>query len=346
MSVIVLDTMGSDHGVEVLVKGACDLSLESNDIQTILVGPSKQIQMLLHQYPHDPSKLEIEDASSAVSMDANPRDIPEDSSLFRALQLVKNHKNAALVSAGNTGAVIVGASRTFDRLEGIKKSALAAVYPTEKKHGPRGDPFALMLDVGATLHVDAEELVAFALMGSVYAQIISDNPRPKIALLSNGSEANKGAPEVVQAHRILKSIPSLNFMGNVEGLDIPKGTADVIVCEGFLGNVALKMIEGVGEVASALIKDASEQNLIWRLGIGMLYQGIQQLKALTDWKQYGGAPILGLNRVVIKAHGRSNARAIRNAIKLANKAVERDMISRIAIGLEDALTAWRKDASR
>ncbi|MEC7984220.1 MAG: phosphate acyltransferase PlsX, partial [Myxococcota bacterium] len=169
---------------------------------------------------------------------------------------------------------------------------------------------------------------------------------PKIALLSNGAEANKGAPEVVQAHRILRGIPSLNFIGNVEGLDIPKGTADVIVCEGFLGNVALKMLEGVGEVASTLIRDASEKNLIWRMGIGMLYQGIQHLKALTDWKQYGGAPILGLNRVVIKAHGRSNARAIRNAIKLAHKAMEKKMIHRINSGLQLATEVWKKNESR
>ena len=342
MSVIVLDTMGSDNGVETLVKGACTLSLEETNIQSILVGPRTKIEEVLRENAHNVSRLHIENADCGIAMSDDPKKISKESSLYRALELVKKEKDAALVSAGNTGAVIVGASRSFERLDQISKAALAAVYPTEQRHGPRGDPFALMLDVGATLHVEAKDLVSFALMGSVYAQIISDNESPKIALLSNGSEASKGAPEVVQAHQMLRDIQGLNFIGNVEGLDIPKGTADVIVCEGFLGNVALKMLEGVGEVANTLIKDASQRNLLWRLGLGMLYQGIQQLKTLTDWKQYGGAPILGLDRVVIKAHGRSNVRAIRNAIKLAHKARERNMIERIASGLHNAIDTMNR----
>ena len=210
---------------------------------------------------------------------------------------------------------------------------MAAVYPTEQRHGPRGDPFALMLDVGATLNATAEDLVAFSVMGSAYARIISDNPSPRVALLSNGTEPTKGTAAIVEAHQRLLGQTAVNFAGNVEGLDIPRGTVDVIVCEGFLGNVVLKMLEGVSEVVADLAKDAYARKFLWRLGLTMLSQGIRQLRGMTDWKQYGGAPVLGFDRVVIKAHGRSNARAIRNAVKVAAKAVDRGLADQIRAGM-------------
>ena len=194
---------------------------------------------------------------------------------------------------------------------------------------------ALMLDVGATLNCTAEDLKGFAVMGSAYSRIISDIGRPRVALLSNGSEANKGTPNIVEAHAALAAFSAgdgrnaLEFAGNVEGLDIPRGTVDVVVCEGFVGNVVLKMLEGVSEVVSDLARDAYARRFLWRLGLTKLSQGIRQIRTKTDWKQYGGAPVLGFDQVVIKAHGRSNARAIRNALKVAAKAVDRDLSGEI-----------------
>jgi len=190
-----------------------------------------------------------------------------------------------------------------------------------------------MLDVGATLNASEDDLVGFALMGSAYSSIISEIASPRVALLSNGTESNKGTAAIVEAHRRLRSGP-LMFTGNVEGLDIPRGTVDVIVCDGFLGNVVLKMLEGFGDVMNDVARQAAAKSLQWRLGLSMLGGGIRELKRMTDWNSYGGAPLLGFDQVVIKAHGRSEARAIRNAIKVAAKAVRGDLIGRIRAGLD------------
>jgi glycerol-3-phosphate acyltransferase PlsX len=259
-----------------------------------------------------------------------------DLSIVVACQLLLDGRADALVSAGNTGGVILACSRAFERIEGVRRVALAAVLPTEKRRGRKKDPFALLLDVGATLHVESNDLYNFGLMGSIYASIVSSNEEPSIALLSNGTEQGKGPTEVVDAFSLLSNNDALNFIGNVEGLDIPRGAADVIVCEGFMGNVVLKLLEGITELAADLAKDAYESKLIWKLGLTMLSKELRKLRRLTDWKQYGGAPILGFDKVVIKAHGRSNARAIRNAIKLAAKVHEGDLVSLIQERMEQS----------
>ena len=338
MARVVVDAMGGDAGLEAVIEGVSRLSLEESDIQILLVGDADDITLALAEQAHDPSKLQVVHSGAAVRMDEDPRAALEarpDASILVAMEALAQGKADALVSAGHTGATILAASQHLGRQPGIRRAALAAVYPTEQRHGPKDDPFALILDVGATLSASAEELVSFAVMGSAYANIISDNPSPRIALLSNGTEANKGTENIKAAHKLLSQHPSINFAGNVEGLDIPRGTVDVVVCEGFLGNVVLKMLEGFGEVVTDLAKDAYARKFLWRLGLTMLSQGIRQLRVMTDWKQYGGAPLLGFDRVVIKAHGRSNPRAIRNAIKVAAKAVDRDLAGQIKRGLED-----------
>jgi phosphate acyltransferase len=335
---IALDVMGSDIGVAEIVAGAAMITVEPNStIEVTLVGDAVQIDHSLRTLKYDPSKISIVDAQFFITQDDSPKKIlhqENKASVVVASELVQKNLVDGMVSAGNTGAVILSAAKHFKRLSGVRRTALAAVYPTELPHGPKGDPFALMLDVGATLHVDAYDLAVFAVMGSAYAKVISGNPSPKVALLSNGTEPSKGAPEVVAAHQLIVDLSCVNFIGNVEGLDIPKGTADVIVCEGFLGNVALKMLEGVSEVASALAKDAYARKFLWRLGLTILSKELHQLRSMMDWKQYGGAPILGFDQVVIKAHGRSNARAIRNAIKVAAKAVKGELISSIKQGVD------------
>jgi glycerol-3-phosphate acyltransferase PlsX len=328
--------MGGDLGLEAVVEGVASLTIEDNDIQVILVGDADEITRVLGEQRVDPRKLQVVHSGPAVAMEESPKSAIEqrpDCSINVAMKLLAEGNSDAIVSAGHTGATIVAASLHLERLPGIRRAALAAVYPTEQRHGPKDDPFALILDVGATLNASAEDLVSFAVMGSAYAQIISDNNDPRVALLSNGAEANKGTTAIREAHQQLLVHPDINFAGNVEGLDIPRGTVDVIVCEGFLGNVVLKMLEGVSEVVTDLAKDAYARKFLWRLGLTMLSQGLRQLRAMTDWKQYGGAPLLGFDKVIIKAHGRSNARAIRNAIKVAAKAVERDLSGRIREGM-------------
>ena len=333
---VALDAMGGDLGVEEVVAGAAKLSREERPVRIFLVGEEDAINASLAEHRYDPRWIQIVPAKGCVAMGDKPREalnaMPE-CSINVASRLVQNGEADALVSAGHTGATILASSDHFERLPGIRRTALAAVYPTEQRHGPRGDPFALMLDVGATLNATAEDLVGFAVMGSAYARIISDNDSPRVALLSNGTEANKGTAAIIEAHAKLLTMDTVNFAGNVEGLDIPRGTVDVIVCEGFLGNVVLKMLEGVSEVVTDIARDAAARKFLWKMGLTMLSQGIRQLRSMTDWKQYGGAPVLGFDRVVIKAHGRSNARAIRNAVKVAAKAVDRDLAGQIRTGL-------------
>ena len=334
---VALDAMGGDLGHTETVAGAAALSLEDHAVQVLLVGDEPQLAATLANHRHDPTRLQLVHAPGApVKMAEKPRQALQerpDCSISMAARLVRDGEADALVSAGHTGATILASAMHFQRLPGVRRAALAAVYPTEQRHGPKGDPFALMLDVGATLDASPEDLRGFAVMGAAYAQIISDNDNPRVALLSNGAEPNKGTPAIVAAHQLLAATEGLNFHGNVEGLDIPRGTVDVIVCNGFLGNVVLKMLEGVSEVVSDIAKDAYARRFLWKLGLTMLSNGLRQLRQMTDWKQYGGAPLLGFDRVVIKAHGRSNARAVRNALRVASKAVERDLAGRILRGL-------------
>lgn len=336
MTTIALDAMGGDLGLDATVEGAAKLSREAVDIRVLLVGDARRISDRLTHTSYDPTRLEVVDSGGAVPMDADPRRALEDMpncSILTAARLVHDNEADALVSAGNTGGTILASARTFERLPGIRRAALAAVYPTEKRHGPRRDPFALMLDVGATLHAEDIDLMGFAVMGAAYSSVISEIASPRVALLSNGTEPNKGTAAIKSAHQQLLNGP-LNFAGNIEGLDIPRGSVDVVVCDGFLGNVVLKMLEGVGEVFRDVAREASGRKLQWKMGLAMLGGGLKRIRRMTDWKAYGGAPLLGMDRVIIKAHGRSESRAIRNAIKVAAKAADGDLIGRIRTGTE------------
>ena len=329
---IAFDVMGSDHGPAEVVKGAAQLSLEAPWIHALLVGDADQINEALAETRHNGERISVHHAAEFISMDEKPGEAlarKPGASISMAAKLVAEGQADALVSAGNTGACILSCSKSFKLLPGIRRAALAAVYPTRQTHGEKQDPFSLILDVGATVEATAEDLVAFAVMGSAYAKIISRNVNPSVALLSNGSEAQKGPPRVVEAHQKLKSMPAVHFVGNVEGVDIPKGTADVIICDGFVGNVCLKMLEGVAETVVELAQYAYKESLRWRAGLAMLSSGIEKLKSVTDWNQYGGAPVLGFDHVFIKAHGRSRAHAIANAGKVAAKAVSSDLCNAI-----------------
>jgi glycerol-3-phosphate acyltransferase PlsX len=237
MTRIALDTMGSDLGPAATVAGAAAVSVREDAPHITLVGDKPQIEAELARHPHDAGRIRVVHAPAAVPMDASPRealDALPDASVLVAARLVASGEADVLVSAGNTGAVTLACARTFTRLPGVARAALGAVVPTELRRGERRDPFSLLLDAGLTLDPTADDLVAFALMGAAYAERISKNPRPRVALLSNGSEPGKGTPAVIEAHARLAANPDLDFIGNVEGMDIPRGTADVVVTGGFV----------------------------------------------------------------------------------------------------------------
>lgn len=328
MPTIAIDAMGGDRAPEAVVRGVAELSLQGHAISTLLVGDATAITRILAEARHNPERIAVHHAPDAVAMDEDPGEAlrrKPHASVAVCARLVRERAADAMVTAGHTGAAVLSAARHFHRIPGVRRAALAAVYPTETRRGDKHDPFSLILDVGATISATAEDLVGFAVMGSAYASIVGKNPKPRVALLSIGTEPGKGPPEIVRAHELLRAFPDVEFVGNVEGIDIPRGTADVVVCSGFVGNVVLKMLEGVGETVLNLARYANKERLLWRVGLWALSSGLDRLKELTDWEEYGGAPVLGLDRVCIKAHGRSGPRAIANAIKVAARAAAADL---------------------
>lgn len=322
MPTIAVDAMGGDMAPQAVVQGVADVSL-ATDIQCILVGEERRIQDILEGARYNPEHIDIVHAPDAIGMDEDPKEAVRHkrrASLLVAARLVAEGRAGAMVSAGNTGAAVLACARYFPVLPGIRKTALASVYPRQIEH-PGQDFLSLLLDVGATIRCEAADLVRFGLMGSAYARRISKVEAPRVALLNMGREENKGGEILVEAHRQLGELADLNFVGNVEGHELVTGKADVIVCEGLLGNVVLKLLEGLAEVAGGLAAAAAQQNWRWKLGLAMLSSGVGRLRELTDYASYGGSPILGFEHIFIKAHGRSSARAIGNAVKVAAKAV-------------------------
>lgn len=336
MQRIVVDAMGGDHAPEEIVKGAAEASIALPGAEIVLVGDAAELGKWLVRVRHDGARVRVHHAPHVIEMDEKPAEAlaaKPDASIAIAAELVATGEGDALVSAGNTGASVLACARRWKLLPGVRRAALASVYPTELRRGEKDDPFSLILDVGATIDATAQDLVTFAIMGSAYARLVSKNRRPRVALLSNGTEAGKGPAAVVEAHQILLESTELNFIGNIEGLDIPRGVADVVVCGGFVGNVVLKMLEGISESLIRMFRYAHKENLKWRLGLAALKPALEQLKDVTDWQQYGGAPLLGFEHLFIKAHGRSSARAITNAIKVASKALTGDLCGGIATGI-------------
>lgn len=338
MKHIVVDAMGGDHAPGEIVAGVADVSLSLPDTRLTLVGDGDTLRELLKGANHASDRVHVQHAGQVVGMDDAPRAALKarpDASINVAALAVAKESGSALVSAGNTGACVLACADHWQLIPGVRRSGFAAVYPTETRRGENADPFSLILDVGATLEASAEELVAFAIMGSAYARVISRNDRPRVALLSNGTEPTKGLPEIVRANALLARMPSINFIGNVEGLDIPRGRADVIVCSGFVGNVVIKMLEGVAGTVQDLARYAYKESLLWRAGLLMLSGGIKRVKAVTDWKQYGGAPLLGFDNLCIKAHGRSTSRALSNAVRVADKALSADLNGMILRSIDE-----------
>ena len=309
---IAIDAMGGDFAPQKIIEGAI-LALQDKNIEIILVGKQEDILKELGKYPTSGLPITIVHAPDVIGMDESPSKASkakQNASIVVATKLLAEGKADALVSAGNSGAVMTSALRYLGRLPGIYRPAIAARLPTIKGH-------CIVCDVGANADCKPEYLVQFAIMAKLAAEIVMKVKNPKVAILSIGEEKEKGNNLTKHTSPLLEACKEINFIGNVEGRDIPKGKADVIVCDGFVGNVVLKTIEGTGEVIFKMIKSGISESFMAKLGYPFLRPALQNFKKKMDYAEYGGAPLLGVNGVCIISHGKSTGKAIKNAIRVA-----------------------------
>ena len=317
---IALDAMGGDHAPQEIVKGAI-LASEDSDIELVLLGPEDVIKEELEKCGYAGSGISIVNADEVIEMGEPPVlaiKSKRDSSIVVGIDLVKSWEAAAFVSAGNTGAVVSEATLTLGRKKGVSRPALGAVF------GFPAGPI-LCLDIGANAECKPEMLVQFAHMGSIYMEKVFGIPEPRIGLLSNGEEETKGCKTVQKAHKMLKKA-KVNFIGNVEGRDLSRGMADVLVTDGFTGNVLLKMGEGLGEMLLHSLKEAVDGNPKLKEAAAVFSPILHSVISTLDYTEYGGALLLGVDGIVVVAHGRSNAKAINNAITTAKREVVQGVV--------------------
>lgn len=319
---IAVDAMGGDYAPEEIIKGAM-IAAESNpDVQLILVGQKDKIKTFLSNPL--PKNVSLHEASEVIAMDEHPANAvrkKKDSSIVVATRLVKQGEADAVVSAGSTGAQMAAALLGLGRIKGIERPAIVTILPT-----PNGGK--LILDVGANMDATPEQLCQYALMGSVYAKKILGIPNPRVGLLNVGTEEGKGNELAQKAYPLLKEAP-INFIGNVEGRDVPYGRADVVVCEGFAGNILLKTAEGLAGVLFEQIKEKITSNMVRKLGALVIKPGLKEIAQMMDYAEYGGAPLLGVNGISIICHGSSKDKAIFNAIRVARECVQVRLIDQI-----------------
>lgn len=328
---IVLDAMGGDNAPNALVEGAV-LAAAQHGCEIILVGDEARVNPILAG--RGDGKITVVHAAEAISMDDKASSAirgKKDSSLSVALNLVADGGGDALVSAGNTGAVLSGATLIAKRIKGIRRAALAPVLPTKTGSG------SLLIDCGANVDCTPEYLLQFAYLGSYYMQKIKDIDMPRVALINNGAEDTKGTDLQKGAFALLKEAHDqgrLNFVGNIEGRDIPDGVADVLVCDGFTGNIVLKTIEGMAMFIMGEIKSIMTESALTKLAAAILMPGMRRLKSRMDYKEIGGAPMLGISKPVIKAHGSCDAKAVSSAIGQAVKFIESGYIPYVQANIE------------
>ncbi len=322
---IALDAVGGDHGPAPCVEGALQAAKEC-DVDVILVGDEAILKHECErQSCHDP-RLSIRHASQVVEMHESPAAVARkkrDSSIWVATELVKSGEAGAVVSPGNTGASMVASFFVLGLIKGVERPAIATSLPTLSGE-------AIMLDVGANVDCTATHLEQFALMGNDYGKHLLGKPNPRVGLLSIGEEDSKGNEVTKEAFKLLKA-SSMNFVGNVEGRDVYSGIADVVVCDGFIGNVALKISEGVAEMIKRLLLKEISGHFFGRLAYPLIAGPLANLKRKIDYAEFGGAPLLGVNGVTMICHGRSSAKAIKNAIRRAKGMAEagvRELIQR------------------
>lgn len=321
---IALDAASGDLGPEVCVEGALIAAAETGH-EVVLVGPKATLEGLLSNRPTADSRVTIADAPDVIGMDEHPakavRSKPA-ASVVVACDLVARGEADAVVSPGNTGATMAAALLRIHRIKGVERPAIAIPMPTTKG-------VSLLLDGGANAECRPHHLVQFALMGSIYYSSLTGVDRPRIGLLSLGEEPEKGNDLTIEAHKLLAR-SDLNFIGNIEGRDIPFGQADVVVCDGFVGNVVLKFAEGIGRALFDMIKEEVSRSLALKIGAALAKPAFAKVKQRMDDSEYGGAPLLGVNGVTLIGHGRSNSKAVYNAVKAAIRTKQDGVVESIA----------------
>ncbi|MGB0035728.1 MAG: phosphate acyltransferase PlsX [Candidatus Acidiferrales bacterium] len=336
MTTIALDAMGGDHAPRAEVEGAI-LAARELDVRIVLVGVEATVRQELNRHRHRGLPIEIAGATEIITMRDSPSQAfrrKKDSSVHVAARLVRDGKADALVSAGNTGAVMTVARFVLGTLPSVDRPALAAAFPNMK------DKVSVILDVGANVDSKPEQIVQFAVMGEIYYRTIWGVRRPRVALLSIGEEEMKGNELTREASNRLKN-GSINFTGNVEGRDVFRGDVDVIVCDGFIGNIALKISEGLVEHIGGMLKKAIKSSLTSQLGYALSKRAFDAFRKRTDYSEYGGAPLLGVRGVTIIGHGRSNPNAIKNAIRVAAELCRARVNEKIEQELSAAAVAAR-----
>jgi glycerol-3-phosphate acyltransferase PlsX len=321
--------MGGDYAPQQAVFGSI-MAAKEKKIASVLVGRSEEISRELARYPDYPQDLiTIQEAREVVEFSDHPAMAvrkKRDSSIVVANQLLKKGEVDAVISAGSTGASMTASLFVLGRISGINRPAIAIPLPTVKG-------VTVLLDAGANAENDPQDLVQFAVMGTIYASAVLGVATPKVGLLSIGEEETKGNKLVLETHQLLKE-SGLDFLGNIEGKDILMGLADVVVCDGFVGNIILKFAEGMSSALFQKMKEALLQSPLTKLGALAIKPSLKQLKASFDYSEYGGAPLLGVKGVSIISHGRSDAKAFKNAIIAAANAVEQDVIGKIQSSLD------------
>jgi len=327
---IALDAMGGELGPEEMVAGAIQ-AVEESDLEVVLIGDETILNRILQQQSVPGSRLHVIHASETVSMDESPFEAirkKKDSSIVKAFEHIKSGSADAVVSAGNSGATMASAIRSLGRLENISRPGIASIFPTLKKP-------LVMMDVGANVDCRPQHLFQFGVMGAAFSDNLFQIKRPSIGLLSIGEEGGKGNVLVKSAHELFRK-SSLNFIGNVEGRDIFQGDVDVIVCDGFVGNVCLKVSEGLAEAIISMLRTEMSKSFMAKMGFVLAKKAFRNFGKRVDYAEYGGAPLLGINGTGIVCHGRSNAKAIKNAIKVAAEMIRSKVNDHIIQLLADA----------
>ncbi len=318
---IVLDAMGGDNAPDVNIDGAIAALEKKKDLVISLTGPEALLREKLSEKRFDADRLLVVDAPQVITNDETPVMAvrkKRDSSIVVAAKMVRDGEADAFISAGSTGAVLVASTLVIKTIKGVLRPALASLMPTTKQS-------VLMIDCGANVDAKPEHLLQFALMGDVYMRTVEGRKNPRVGLVNIGAESEKGNELTKTVYPRMKEMP-INFIGNVEAREVPHGEADVVVCDAFVGNVMLKMMEGAATAMTELLKRELTANTFRKLCCLGLKSGFRSFKKSFDYAEYGGAPLLGLNGCVVKAHGSSNARAIESAIGQAIRFVDGNLV--------------------
>lgn len=334
---IALDAMGGDLGSAVTVEGAARAARDLG-VEVYLVGKEEEIGDELRRHRTAGLALPVVDARQVVEMEDKPAAAvrtKKDASIVVAMKLVKEGRADALVSVGNTGGVYAAALWHLGRIRGIRRPALSVLFPTVRSP-------ALLLDMGANMDCKPEYLLQFGIMGSLYMERVMGVDHPRVGLISTGEEEGKGSILAIEAHDLLAA-SGLNFVGNLEGKDLPRGLADVVVTDGFTGNVIIKLAEGVGSLLASVLEQEVRRSPLTLVGGLLASPAFNRVKRRVDYTEYGGAALLGVDGVVIIGHGRSNAVAVKNAVKVAVQAAERGVVAAIAEGVAETAVARGKE---